>query len=297
MRLPSGLVVLLLAVAAAQAHADVTVFLERHGHITHEGVRIPAFGGGDRTWHAIVACVREQYAPFAVDIVDSLPEHGPFITAVIGGRASQLGLDDDKTNGVGPYSGEVLDDAVVHVFSQVGTGERDVENLCATAAHEVGHALGLEHEFYCGDVMSYFLDRCGPRRFIDVDAPCGEDSPQGCATGEDTQNSYRRLGQLVGFRGEPPPDPADRDDAPEYDDTVSVTICDRYHCQSRNFSRNSVFLNFPADVRGIESTNTNASGSQNFAKRGARKPRSSSGVHSTPARKTTTARGRSLQRG
>jgi hypothetical protein len=294
MRSRSGLVALLVAVGAAQAHADVTVFLERHGHITHEGVRVPAFGGGDQTWHAIVACVREQYAPFAVDIVDTMPEQGPFITAVIGGRASLLGLDDDKTNGVGPYSGDVIDDAVVHVFSQVGTGERDVENLCATTVHEVGHALGLEHEYYCGDVMSYFLARCGPRRFIDVDAACGEEKPEACATGEDSQNSYRRLGQLVGFRGAPPPE---QDDQQDDDDTVSVTICDGYHCQSRNFSRSSVFLNFPADVRGIASTNTNASGNQNFAKRGAKKPRSSSGVHSQPARKTTTARGRSLQRG
>src|SRR5438067_7107362 len=98
-------VVLVLAASAAAAHAaPVTIFLDRHGQTTDDGVEIPPFGGGDRVWHAVVACVREQYAPFAVDIVDTQPRAGHYITAVIGGRASQLGLDDRSTNGVGPFS-------------------------------------------------------------------------------------------------------------------------------------------------------------------------------------------------
>jgi hypothetical protein len=198
-----ALVGLVLLTAASVAHAaprEVTVFLDRDGHVTDEGVEIPRFGGGERAWNAIVACVQRQYAPFAVDIVDRRPASGDYITAVIGGRASLLGLDDRSTNGVGPYDGNVLRTAVVHVFSQVGTGERDVENLCAVTAHEVGHALGLDHEVYCGDVMSYYLDRCGARRFIDADAPCGETAERECGSGDASQNSYRRLGELVGFR-------------------------------------------------------------------------------------------------
>jgi hypothetical protein len=196
---------------AARASADVTVFLDRDGQITDDGVTIPRFGGGDRVWNAVVACVRTQYAPFAVDIVDEQPSSGSYITAVVGGRASLLGLDDRSTNGVGPYSGELIPDAVVHVFSQLGTGERDVENLCAVTAHEVGHALGLDHEVYCGDVMSYYLDQCGARTFIDVDAPCGEHGERTCGNGERSQNSYQRLAEMVGLRAgddRRPPNPA-----------------------------------------------------------------------------------------
>jgi len=192
----------------------VTLYLDRDGDVTDDGVEIPAYRGGDRTWSAVVACVQRQYAPFAVDVVDRRPASGEYITAVIGGRASLLGLDDHTTNGVGPYSGSVIPDAVVHVFSEVGTGERDVENLCAVTAHEVGHALGLDHEVYCGDIMSYYLDRCGARRFVDADAPCGEHSERSCGSGDETQNSYRRLGELVGFRDarRPQHDPWLRDD-------------------------------------------------------------------------------------
>src|SRR3954470_4353127 len=114
-----GVFLVLATAARAQAAAPVTVFLERHGTVTEDGVEIPAFGGGDRTWNAVVACVRQQYAPFAVDIVQQRPARGHFITAVVGGRASLLGLDDDTTNGIGGFDGHVLPDAVVHVFSQV----------------------------------------------------------------------------------------------------------------------------------------------------------------------------------
>lgn len=194
-----------MSVVAYAAPHRVTIYLDRDGEVSQPengepAVRIPAFGGGDRVWKQVVGCVREQYAPFDVTIVTERPTAGRYVTAVVGGRASQLGLDDSTTNGVGPYNGEVIDDAVVHVFSQVGTGEKDVENLCAVTAHEVGHALGLDHEYKCGDIMSYFLDQCGARHFMDVEARCGEDEPRDCGNGAKTQSSYRTLANNVGLR-------------------------------------------------------------------------------------------------
>ncbi len=193
--------VVLCAVAASAVAAPssrpVTVFLERGG----DGETIPRFGGGDRVWAATVGCVKQHFAPFQVDIVDQRPRGSDFITAVVGGKASMLGLNDRTTNGVGPYDGSVLRTATVHVFSQVGTGERDVANLCAVAAHEIGHALGLDHSYTCGDVMSYFNDECGTQRFLDTEGPCGEGASRDCANGDETQNSFQRLAQNVGLRG------------------------------------------------------------------------------------------------
>jgi hypothetical protein len=186
---------------AGNGHQEgpVTVYLDRDGGTTDDGVEIPAYTGSERTWNAVVACVQKDYAPFQVNIVTQQPS-GSHITAMVGGRASLMNLDDRTTNGVGPYSGQIIPNATVHIFSEVGTGPSDVENLCAVTAHEVGHALGLDHEVYCGDIMSYYLDRCGVRHFVDADAPCGETSTRACGGGEQTQNSYRRLGELVGYR-------------------------------------------------------------------------------------------------
>ncbi len=201
--------------AAAPSPRPVTVFLDRGG----DGTTIPRFGGGDRVWAATVACVREHFAPFQVEITDTRPAGKDFMTALVGGKASMLGLNDQTTNGIGPYDGSVLRTATVHVFSQVGTGERDTANLCAVTAHEIGHSLGLDHSYKCGDVMSYFNDECGAQQFLDVDAPCGEESERDCASGDATQNSYRRLAQNVGLRaGATPAEPPIADDADDADD-------------------------------------------------------------------------------
>jgi hypothetical protein len=229
MRASLGMLTVVASVLSVTARVSeaaprgVTVFLDRDGRtIDHHGdeIVIPAFGGGDRAWNGIATCVAKQFSPFQIEVVTHRPTRGDFITAVIGGRASQLGLDDSSTNGVGPYSGRVIKNAIVHIFSKVGTGERDVQNLCAVTVHEVAHSLGLDHTYKCGDVMSYFLDRCGARRIMDVEAPCGESRTRRCANGDRTQNSYRRLGAMVGFRDELDPEPepdVDANDAYDHD--------------------------------------------------------------------------------
>ena len=170
-----------------------------------------------------MTCVKAQFAPSQLDVVDREPT-GEHITAVVGGLASQLGLDDRSTNGVGPYMpGRIQRTATVHIFSRVGTGERDTQNLCAVTVHEVSHALGLDHVFKCGDVMSYYGDRCGARKFLDVTAPCGEFSSRACGTGEATQNSYRMLASLVGLKNAPQPEPGPQPQDPWTDDEDTDT--------------------------------------------------------------------------
>lgn len=233
MRVTLVVLAVLSAAPAAAAPRPVTVFLERNGQTVERRnggeVRIPKFGGGDRAWNAMVSCVKEQFAPFQIEIVERRPAGSDHITALVGGKASMIGLNDRTTAGIGPYDGSVLRGSLVHVFSQVGPGERDHENLCAVTAHEVGHALGLDHTYKCGDVMSYFNDECGPQRFLDADMPCGESEERTCATGDETQNSYRRLASLVGLKGkapapEPEPPPAVvEDDEEEYEESEETT--------------------------------------------------------------------------
>ena len=51
-------------------------------------------------------------------LVDEQPPSGEFITALVGGRAEQLGFDGEHVAGVGVSDVVVTRDAIVHVFSQ-----------------------------------------------------------------------------------------------------------------------------------------------------------------------------------
>lgn len=172
-----------------------------YGHGADE-VRFPAFTQGNAVWRETVACVRDKFAPFDVRVVDERPAAGPYIMAVIGGRSTLLGYGDG-VGGVAPYSGGVLQSAVVFTFEQ--TLYPGAQGACEVTTHEVGHALGLDHIHLCQDPMTY-LQGCGEKTFQDQDAPCGEYEARTCGSGQETQNSYRQLAATVGLRaGATPP--------------------------------------------------------------------------------------------
>jgi len=129
---------------------------------------------------------------FAVAAVDVPPARGDYILAMVGGSSFEFGFDD-TVHGIAPWNGKVLDNAVVFVFDSPDTS---IQRICETAAHEVGHALGLDHSHNCSDVMSY--ESCGPRSFVDEAALCGEWEHRMCASGRLTQNSSAELSRRVG---------------------------------------------------------------------------------------------------
>ena len=213
----AGLVVALPAVADARPRA-VTVYLRRDGGTLTAGwddsrrdvssiawqgedgesVTIPKWRGGDRRWKRVVACVRERFAPFAVDIVERRPASGDYVIVMVGGNSALLGFGG-MVSGLSPYTGEVVARGVSYVFPE--NMRHDVEGTCVGILHEVGHTLGLDHAYLCEDPMSY-LSGCGKKTWQDADTACGEEDPRECGDGEATQNSYRRLAATVGLRGE-----------------------------------------------------------------------------------------------
>ena len=182
------------------ALAVVTVFLDRNGEIASDEVRrvLPAYAGSDANWTATVGCVRERFAAFDIDIVTDKPDREPYIHAHFGGLASMKGLDDSKVAGITYWDGQTIGNAPVYVFSQ--GRESTPGALCRTTAHEIGHALGLDHSMLCSDIMSYCWASTVPYEFQDVAAPCGEDTPHECMNGEATQSSYRHLARVLGLR-------------------------------------------------------------------------------------------------
>jgi len=178
------------------AAANVSgVVLARHP----EGpVSMPGWKGSKAGWSKLVACVRKQFAPFDVAVVEERPvDDDEYILVAVGGRPKTLGLKDKHVTGLAPFNGEVIPRAVVFAFAaQVN---HYVRTTCETIAMEVAHAYGLDHEYLCKDVMTY-LGGCGAKSFVDKDAPCGEKKARECRGGAATQNSYRRLLGVLGPR-------------------------------------------------------------------------------------------------
>jgi len=158
---------------------------------------LPGWKGSKRAWGQVVTCVRNLFAPFDVDVVEQRPPGDDFLMVAVGGRPRDLGSKDRHVAGLAPFSGRVIHKAVVFGFAaQVG---HDVNVVCETIGMEVAHAYGLDHAYLCKDVMTY-LRGCKKRKFIDQDAPCGEKKKRACHGGAPTQNSYRRLLEVLGPR-------------------------------------------------------------------------------------------------
>jgi len=161
-------------------------------------VKMPGWKGADRAWSQVVSCVASLYAPFNVTVTDRPPPDGEdHVLVVVGGKPSDLGVTDGRVSGLAPFNGAVIAKPIVFAFSAlVGNSVRQV---CETIGMEVAHAYGLDHGYLCSDVMTY-LKPCGAKRFVDKDVRCGEGKPRNCEGGEPTQNSYRRLLQVLGAR-------------------------------------------------------------------------------------------------
>lgn len=157
-------------------------------------VNVPKWSRSDAEWDGLVDCVRDRFADYDVQITDERPESTTFVRAMVGGRPSLLGLGS-SVGGIAPYNGRVIDQAVVFVFEQSIGSSR---SRCEATAHEIGHALGLDHSTACDDVMSY--GQCGPKEFLDETAACGEYSGRTCSNGRSTQNSHAMLASNVGVR-------------------------------------------------------------------------------------------------
>jgi matrixin len=169
----------------------------RSGVVARQGldwVDVPAFAGDDAEWDELVACVQDEYADFAVEVVEEPPKHGDYILAMVGGSPDMFGFDE-TVHGIAPWSGRLISNAVIFVF---GTPDISGRKLCEVTAHEIGHSLGLDHSRDCSDTMSY--ESCGAKHFRSEPAPCGEWEDRSCGSGRAMQASANELARRIGRR-------------------------------------------------------------------------------------------------
>lgn len=160
-----------------------------------EGVDFAPLAISERQWGQVLSCVQSKFARFDVEITDRDPGDVDHIEAVLAGHPCQLGLGD-RVRGVAPLSPrcDVIERAVVYVFTD---NISDLETLCEVTAHEIGHAMGLDHQYLCEDPMTY-LRGCGQKSFQEQTAACGTHSTRECHCGSPTQNTVEHLYNHLG---------------------------------------------------------------------------------------------------
>ena len=193
-------------------------------------VAIPPWRASATLWADTVACVREAFAPFDVEITETDPGNVPHLEAVFGGVPALLGMSA-RTAGVSPFSTscKVIENSMVFTFAD--SIPQDAKIACEVMAQEIAHSYGLDHQLLAPDPMSY-LPYAGKRAFQDMLAECGEATArpcgvQGYASCRDGQNSYALLLERLGpaGTGEPGPAPVDspgEDDATPGDDATAA---------------------------------------------------------------------------
>jgi hypothetical protein len=158
---------------------------------------LPPFPFSDAVFDQVVQCVQNTFSPFSVIVTTSDPgnvAHREFMYTTF---PLTMGLPPE-TAGISPWAcGVPLENSISFGFANV-YGE-DVGQLCTLAAHEIGHQMGLDHEFYCPDHMTY-LEGCGLKSFVDIDAQCGTSSGRDCYCGSaPTQNTFAKLAAVAGL--------------------------------------------------------------------------------------------------
>ncbi len=161
---------------------------------------IPAWNVRNEVWEPTVQCMREMFAPFAVQVVTEDPGNVPHIEAIFGGSATQLGLSEGIV-GISPFTStcSAIENSIVFTFT--ANLPADPRTVCEVMAQEVAHSFGLDHELLASDPMTY-LPFSGKRSFQDKLASCGEKSGRPCGINGSIcraqQNSVQLLRERLG---------------------------------------------------------------------------------------------------
>lgn len=169
------------------------------GMSIQDAIHVPAWRGSYSRWAAVTRCLRKAFAPFDVQIVEHRPVNTDYMMVLFGGHPKLLqnrkGKTHLKATGMAPHNGLAIHNAVVLVFTRFM--KESTRRTCETAAHEMGHAYGLDHGYHCRDFMTY-LGWCGTKRFVNKAIPCGEKKKRKCHGGNGLQNSHQELLGVLG---------------------------------------------------------------------------------------------------
>ncbi len=169
--------------------------------IVNSAVNIPAYTGTAAQWNQIVACVRQTYAPFNVQIVTDRPPAGTnYHMAIVAGRAVNAGQQNGVL-GVSPFSCGYISNAISFTFANEAPSS--ILDLCWTVAQETAHSWGLDHKYDNRDPMTYLQSGPAQKAFQNAAGSCGEYNARQCSctyaqTGSQQMNSYALIMAVFG---------------------------------------------------------------------------------------------------
>jgi len=195
---------------------------------------LTAWKWGQPVWDATMACMKNVFSRFNVQIVDVDPgPNTPHYEIVNGGTASQIMNNAQGTLGIADIScGQIgvpnqcdpyIPNALVFSFgNDPYYTQNTADEVCATAAQEIAHTWALDHVVDASDPMTY-NSFSGIRQYKDGQK-CGSDcqggqSPFGlqcsagsdqtathtCMLGASTQNEVQTITALFGPSSTSPP--------------------------------------------------------------------------------------------
>ncbi len=159
------------------------------------------YAGTDEQWDETVACVKDLYAAYDVEVVEDDPGGEVFHhEAIVAGAPDEIGLDSN-IGGIAPSSCSPLNNVISFSFANSNFSQnQDVLTMCWTIAQESAHAFGLpNHVFHCMDPMTYIDGNCGKKFFRNKSLPCGEFAQAPCNCSGATQNSHIELSGVFGL--------------------------------------------------------------------------------------------------
>lgn len=155
------------------------------------------YAGTQEVWDEAMTCLREVYAPYAVEIVEVDPGSSAVHQEVmVAGTSVEFGLGAN-IGGIAPADCDPIDSSLSFVFSN-NASNSTAEDLCFTMSQVSARAYGLpDVVFDCRDPLT-FLQGCGRRYFRNLDLKCGAAEEEPCNCGAATQNSHQGLLTLFG---------------------------------------------------------------------------------------------------
>lgn len=155
---------------------------------------ISEFAHGNAVFDATVACITSGLAAYDIQVVTTDPSPTPHSELVLAGASTQMGLPSGVW-AVAPSTCSYVPNAPAFIFAN--TFPADAQRLCWIGMQQLGFMAGLEHLFYCPDVMST-IEGCSGRSFQNRDSACGTTSPTQCQCGGTSRNSHAVMSSVFG---------------------------------------------------------------------------------------------------